>query len=109
MIIVTPLHWYYRPEHLEHVIGEMQRRGAPRIRAYFDGQVWYAKEGTHRLRAALALALTPVMLPERWGRSEEAYQRAQWAALRNGHVFKTVGVEGDVAHLIARRRHAQCS
>lgn len=39
-IIVNPLHHYYRPPHLEHVISEMRRLGPPRIRAYLDGEVW---------------------------------------------------------------------
>ena len=48
------------------VVAEMKRRGPPRIRAYFDGEVWHAREGTHRLRAAKLLGLPPVLVPVRW-------------------------------------------
>ena len=94
MIIVTPLHWYYRPAHLAHVIGEMRRLGPPRIRAHFDGEVWFAREGTHRLRAAKALGITPVMVPVPWHRSKPSLARARYAAIRDGHVFARVDVEG---------------
>lgn len=94
MTIVTPLHWYYRPSHLEHVIGEMRRRGAPRLRAHFDGEVWYAREGTHRLRACLALGIAPVLVPVPWHRSQAALQRARFAAIRDGHLFDRVEVAG---------------
>lgn len=59
MIIVNPLHWYYRQQHVEHVRCEMMRRGAPVIRAVWDQKekCWHARNGTHRLRAALASRL----------------------------------------------------
>lgn len=92
MIIVTPLHHYYRPAHLDHVIGEMRRLGPPRIRAFFDGEAWYAREGTHRLRAAKALGVTPILVPVRWRRTKAAMERARYAAIRDGHVFDRVEV-----------------
>lgn len=92
MIVVTPLHHYYRPAHLSHVISEMRRLGAPRIHAYFDGEVWFAREGTHRLRAAKALGITPIMVPVRWRRTAAALERARYAAIRDGHLFDRVEV-----------------
>lgn len=92
MIIVTPLHHYYRPAHLEHVKAEMLRRGPPRIRASLVDGVWYAQEGTHRLRAAKALGVVPVMVPVRWPRTWASLERAQYAAIRNGHAFDRVDV-----------------
>lgn len=90
--VVTPLHAYYRPAHLEHVIAEMRRRGAPRIRAHFDGATWFAREGTHRLRAAKALGLAPILVPVRWWRSRAALERAQFAAVEYGHVFPEIEI-----------------
>lgn len=48
--------------HLEAVRREMEARGAPTIRAWWDGQAWIALEGSHRLAAAHALRLTPVLV-----------------------------------------------
>ena len=92
MVIVTPLHAYYRPAHLDHVIGEMRRRGAPRIRASLIDGVWYAREGTHRLRAAIALGIAPVLVPVPWRRTRAALERARFAAVRDGHAFPRVEV-----------------
>ncbi len=95
MVIVTPLHEHFRPDHLQHVIAEMQRRGPPRIRAHFDGEAWFAKEGTHRLRAAKALGVTPILVPIPWWRSAAALERAQYAAIRQSHAFAAVTVSAD--------------
>lgn len=92
MTIVNPLHEHFRPAHLEHVIGEMRRRGAPRLRAFFDGEVWHCQEGTHRLRAAKALGVAPIMVPVPWRRTAAALERARYAAIRCGHVFPSVVV-----------------
>jgi hypothetical protein len=92
MIIVNPLHWYYSPAHLEEVTAEMRRRGAPRLRAHFDGEVWHAREGTHRLRAAKALGVAPVLIPVKWWRGKASLERARYAAIRDGHVFDRVEV-----------------
>lgn len=95
MISVNPLHWYYRQVHLEHVIIEMRRRGAPVIRAFFDGEIWHAKEGTHRLRAAKILGLTPVLVPVPWRRSQAALERARIAAAGMAHRFECIEVAED--------------
>ena len=92
MILVNPLHHYHRPAHLIHVTAEMRRRGAPTIRAHFDGEVWHCKEGTHRLRAALALGIAPVLVSVPWWRSAAALERARYAAVRNAHAFPRVVV-----------------
>jgi hypothetical protein len=92
VILVNPLHDYYRPAHLEHVIGEMRKRGAPVIRAHFDGEVWHAREGTHRLRACKALGIAPVLVPVRWKRSRDSLARARVAASRFAHAFERVEV-----------------
>ena len=111
MVIVAPLHWYYTPSHLEHVIEEMRRRGAPRLRAYHDNEtgVWFAREGTHRLRAALALNLIPVLKPIEWWRGRQSLERARYAAIRNGHVFRAVRVyeeeTSDLAAPVPPTRH----
>lgn len=92
VVIVNPLHWYFRPAHLERVIGEMRRLGPPRLKAYFDGEVWHCREGTHRLRAAKALGLAPVMVPVPWRRTRASLERARYAAIRDGHRFDRVDV-----------------
>lgn len=50
------------PKHLARVMDQMRTLGAPEIRAYFNGEVWYAVEGSHRLAAARELGLTPNMV-----------------------------------------------
>lgn len=94
MIRVNPLHGYFREAHLEHVIAEMRHRGPPVLRAYHDAAagIWHAREGTHRLRAALALGLAPVLVPVPWRRSAESLARARHAAERYGHTFERVEV-----------------
>lgn len=91
-ITVNPLHDYFRPAHLEHVIGEMKRLGSPVLRGYLDieANIWHAREGTHRLRAAKALGLTPVFVPVPWGKSKAALERARFAASLYGHTFDRV-------------------
>ncbi len=94
MTVVTPLHAYHSPARLVRVIDEMRRRGAPRIRGYFDREsgAWFTFEGTHRLRAAVVLGLAPVMVPMPWPRSSTALTRARYAAVVRGHVFPQVDV-----------------
>lgn len=91
---VNPPHGYHRPEHLEHVIAVMRTRGAPVLRASWDeaGGVWHAHEGTHRLRAAKALGLAPVLVPVPWRRGAAGKVRARFAAARHGHTFDRVVV-----------------
>ena len=90
MIVVNPLHHYYRPLHLDHVIAEMRRRGPPVLRAHFDGEIWHAREGTHRLRAAKFLGLTPVLVPVKWPKSRASLDRARFSAPMTAHMFERV-------------------
>ena len=92
MILVNPLHAYYRPKHLEHVVEVMRRLGPPTIRAYFDGEVWHAREGTHRLRACLALGVVPRLRAVKWLKSRQALDRARLAAVMHAHAFERVEV-----------------
>lgn len=96
-VIVCPLHHYHRPDHLEHVIAEMHRRGAPVLRAHFDGEAWFAREGTHRLRAALLLGFVPVLVPVPWPRTLAALERARFAAMRHSHLFDRIEICSDVS------------
>lgn len=91
-MLVNPLHAHYRRTHLEHVIGEMKQRGPPVLRAYYDGEVWHAREGTHRLRAAMALGLAPILKPVAWWRGRASLERARFAACLNAHAFERVVV-----------------
>lgn len=76
---VVPLHRYFSPDHLVHVTEEMKQRGSPRIRAFWDNlsERWYAMEGTHRLRAAVRLGMTPIMIPVSWPKTQLALIRAR--------------------------------
>jgi hypothetical protein len=60
-MIVNLLHAHFASDHLEAVKAEMEKRGAPVIRALDVAGDIYAFEGCHRLRAAEALGL-PVVL-----------------------------------------------
>jgi len=91
-VLVTPLHHHYREDHLRHVIAEMLRRGPPVIRAHFSDGVWFAREGTHRLRAASALGIAPILRPIPWWRSAASLERARFAAALMAHVFPRVEV-----------------
>jgi hypothetical protein len=92
---INPLHGYYRADHLERVVQEMRHRGPPTIRAYFDGDTWHAREGTHRLRAAKILGLAPTLVCVAWRRSVTALQRARFQADRHAHVFNFADVMVD--------------
>ena len=93
-MVVNPPHLHFRQTHLDHVIAEMRHRGPPVLRAYYDGDMWHAREGTHRLRAAKILGLTPVIVPVRWRRSGASLVRARFAATRAGHEFDQVEIRG---------------
>lgn len=88
-MVVNPPHAHFDPEHLEEVVAEMRRRGAPVLRAYRDEEadLWHAREGTHRLRAAKILGLSPVLVPVPWKRTLAALVRARFLAARNAHTF----------------------
>jgi hypothetical protein len=94
MTFVTPLHEHFSPTRLAHVLAEMVRRGPPRIRAYLDVATgsWFALEGTHRLRAARALGLAPILISSSWPRRKSALEQARFAALTRGHEFEAVVV-----------------
>lgn len=93
---VVPLHQHFSPPRLEEVVAKMRTMGPPRIRAYYDAasSAWFTLEGTHRLRAAVILGLTPVMVPARWPRSRRALERARHAIAHRGHLFTAVTVAG---------------
>jgi hypothetical protein len=99
VIVVCPPHEHHDPAHLEHVAGLMRVLGPPVLRGYQDPAtgVWLMREGTHRLRAAMAQGLAPVIVPVRWWRSRASLHRARYAARQYGHWFPTVVVgEGEV-------------
>ncbi len=56
-MIIRTLHAVDKDK-LTEVKAEMEKRGAPEIRAIWDGEIYWAVEGTHRLAAADALGLT---------------------------------------------------
>lgn len=60
---ITLYHKHYDEQHLDEVKEIMEHRGAPVIRAIWSEcyGVWMAVEGCHRIRAAKALGLTPVI------------------------------------------------
>jgi hypothetical protein len=48
--------------HLAKVKAEMQELGAPTIRAIYDGEIYWAIEGSHRLVAAHELGIEPQII-----------------------------------------------
>lgn len=56
-------HKHYNEQHLETVKQEMQTLGAPVIRCIWSEcyEMWMAVEGCHRIRAAKALGITPII------------------------------------------------
>lgn len=61
---IALLHKHYNEAHLETVKGEMMKLGAPKIRAIWSEAyaMWMAVEGCHRLRAAEALGISPIII-----------------------------------------------
>ena len=61
---IVLLHDHYDANHLADVIAEMETMGAPVLRAtWSEGYgCWFALEGCHRLRAAQALGLMPLIV-----------------------------------------------
>ena len=61
---ITLLHNHYNEMHLEKVMEEMQTLGAPEIRCIWAEQygMWMAIEGCHRLLAAEALGIRPIVI-----------------------------------------------
>lgn len=93
-MIVCTLHWYFSPTHLADVEAEMMLRGAPVLRGFMDepSGVFMLKEGTHRIRAARSLGLTPVLVSIPWWRSRSRLQSARMAARQRGIKFANVEV-----------------
>ena len=93
-MIVCPLHWYFSPSHLAHVEAEMVRRGPPRLRGFMDPQsgAFLLSEGTHRIRTAHRLGLTPVLVPVPWWRAQDRLVSARVAAARRGLLFAVVEI-----------------
>lgn len=60
---IALLHGDYDAQKLEAVKAEMQKLGAPTIKAVWMGCYghWAALEGCHRVRAAKELCLTPII------------------------------------------------
>lgn len=68
MNILLP-HNHFDADHLKAVIDEMRVLGAPTIKAVNTTGMWgawVALEGCHRIRAAAALGLTPVIEEIEW-------------------------------------------
>lgn len=63
MATILLVHDHFNETHLESVKREMLILGAPVIRAVENGEEWIALEGCHRIRAAKALGLVPVIEP----------------------------------------------
>jgi len=56
-------HKHYDEKHLEEVIENMKKMGAPVIRGQFDAnEIFNAFEGCHRVRAAKALGIEPILV-----------------------------------------------
>lgn len=64
MLTIALVHSYFDEAHLETVKAEMQAMGAPEIKCIWSEVygLWLAVEGCHRLRAAKALGLCPVVV-----------------------------------------------
>lgn len=94
MITVTPLHRHFSPAYLSHVLAEMARRGAPKLRDYHDEITgcWLLAKDTHRIRAASLLGFVPVLVPVPWWRSAAALERARFAAAEYGYRFPVVEI-----------------
>jgi hypothetical protein len=92
MVLVNPLHEYFRQTHLDLVVERMKVLGPPRIRAHFDGEIWHATEGTHRLRAARILGIVPMLIPVPWTKSRKALRNARFAAMLRAHSFDRVDI-----------------
>ena len=58
-MLVSLVHDFFEPAHLEQVKKEMLELGAPTIRVIDCCDYYSAVEGCHRLRAAKALGLVP--------------------------------------------------
>jgi hypothetical protein len=75
-VIWVPLHRSFSPAHLLEVVEVMKVRGAPELRATFAHGRYFAREGCHRLRAAVILGLRPVPILVPWPKSPAALEKA---------------------------------
>lgn len=93
-VTVCPLHWYFDRDRLKDVTSTMARRGPPVLRAHVDSETGAVllSEGTHRIHAAAALGLVPVIVPVPWWRSPSALVGARFAARSRGLRFAAVDV-----------------
>lgn len=64
--IISPLHDSYDMTKLCIITREMESLGSPRIRAVFDGEIYRAIEGSHRLAVAHGLSLFPEIIEVEW-------------------------------------------
>lgn len=87
---VVPLHAHFDQARLESVVEIMKSRGAPEIRAWYDepADTWFAREGTHRLRACQILGCAPVLRKVSGPSNENRLCRARKFAQRHAHVFE---------------------
>ena len=65
MTTIALLHDHYDKQHLSDVIDQMRVLGAPTIKAIWMDcyDMWAALEGCHRIRAAKALGIDPIVVP----------------------------------------------
>jgi hypothetical protein len=54
------------PAKLAAVKAEMEKLGPPTIRAFFNGEIWLAVEGSHRIAAAAELGIPVEIDPMKW-------------------------------------------
>ena len=89
-VLVCPLHWYYRVDHVDDVAGLMANLGPPALRGHVVGNLVLLAEGTHRIRAAHRLRLTPIIRAVPWWRSRQALVNARFAAEARGLRFESI-------------------
>ena len=93
---VCTLHWYFSDRHLLDVIEQMRLLGPPELRGFYDpGAGVLLKEGTHRIRAAHHLGITPVIRLVPWWRSRKSLARARYALRTRGLAFERVDLRNE--------------
>jgi len=84
--------------HLHTVIEQMIELGAPTIRVVFDGQNYFALEGSHRVAAAEILGLTPELeimeLDEIMKHDISNDNLTQWTEATVGEIFEATWGNG---------------
>jgi hypothetical protein len=95
---VTLLHDTYDSEHLNKVLADMKKLGAPTIRAFAidENNDWYqAIEGSHRLRACEILGIMPtieILDEDTPFVNDENQEIIDW----DGPLIKAIGELGDI-------------